>query len=88
MAEAPAAQGAPNRYRRGIAGRYGEEEQRRAAGCIGRPATGGDSFTDSESTPDGDHANVFASVNVPLFLPFPCLIRVKVPVMVSDVVSS
>ena len=38
----------PNRYRRGIAGRYGEEEQRRAAGCLGRPATGGDSFTDSE----------------------------------------
>ena len=38
----------PNRYRRGIAGGYGEEEQRRAAGCIGRPATGGDSFTDSE----------------------------------------
>src|SRR5205823_4241047 len=27
---------------------YGEEEQRRAAGCIGRPATGGDSFTASE----------------------------------------
>src|SRR3989454_6489875 len=35
--------------RRVIAGGYGEEEQHRAAGCIGRPATGGDSFTDSES---------------------------------------
>src|SRR6266702_8132174 len=34
--------------RRVIAGGYGEEEQRRAAGCIGRPATGGDSFTASE----------------------------------------
>src|SRR5439155_135033 len=33
--------------RRVIAGGYGEEEQRRAAGCIGRPATGGDSFTAS-----------------------------------------
>src|SRR5204863_6305566 len=33
--------------RRVIAVGYGEEEQRRAAGCIGRPATGGDSFTDS-----------------------------------------
>src|SRR5438093_13444914 len=30
----------PNRYRRGIAGRYGEEEQRRAAGCIGRSGDG------------------------------------------------
>src|SRR5205809_5166440 len=37
--------------RRVIAVGYGEEEQRRAAGCIGRPATGGDSFTDSEPTP-------------------------------------
>src|SRR5438034_6778956 len=35
--------------RRVIAGGYGEEEQRRAAGCLGRPATGGDSFTDSEA---------------------------------------
>src|SRR5213596_3919407 len=34
--------------RRVIAGGYGEEEQRRAAGCIGRRATGGDSFTASE----------------------------------------
>src|SRR5947207_12492452 len=33
--------------RRVIAGGYGEEGQRRAAGCIGRPATGGDSFTAS-----------------------------------------
>src|SRR5438552_16422765 len=39
---------APLTDRRRIVGRYGEEEQRRAAGCIGRPATGGDSFTTSE----------------------------------------
>src|SRR5439155_25548241 len=37
--------------------------------------------------PDGDHANVLVSVNVPPFLPFPCFNRVKAPVMVWDVVS-
>src|SRR5205823_6762938 len=47
-AEAPAEQGAPYRKWARHSGRYGEEEQRRAAGCLGRPVTGGDSFTDSE----------------------------------------
>src|SRR5205823_1155372 len=52
--ESPDRGGRPRRpprkaRRRVIAGGYGEEEQRRAAGCIGRPATGGDSFTDSEA---------------------------------------
>src|SRR5207253_721604 len=37
--------------RRVIAGGYGEEEQRRAAGCIGRRATGGNSFTASHAWP-------------------------------------
>src|SRR5437879_12807805 len=51
--ESPDRAGRPRRpprkaRRRVIAGGYGEEEQPRAAGCIGRPATGGDSFTDSQ----------------------------------------
>src|SRR5437867_10123171 len=51
--ESPDRAGRPRRpprkaRRRVIAGGYGEEEQRRAAGCIGRPATGGDSFTASK----------------------------------------
>src|SRR5947199_7153472 len=50
--ESPDRAGRPRRpprkaRRRVIAGGYGEEEQRRAAGCIGLPATGGDSFTAS-----------------------------------------
>src|SRR5205809_6261844 len=50
--ESPDRAGRPRRpqrkaRRRVIAGGYGEEEQRSAAGCIGRLATGGDSFTDS-----------------------------------------
>src|SRR5207245_8588602 len=56
--ESPDRAGRPRRpprkaRRRVIAGGYGEEEQRRAAGCIGRPATGGDSFTDSSARGGG-----------------------------------
>src|SRR5205809_2067046 len=57
--ESPDRAGRPRRpprkaRRRVIAGGCGEEEQRRAAGCIGRPATGGDSFTDSELAGGGE----------------------------------
>jgi hypothetical protein len=55
-----------------------------------RGAAPGCSRIDSNATcdPDGDHGKVWVSVNVPHFRPFPCLARVKVPVMVWDVVSS
>src|SRR5438046_6525164 len=55
--------------RRVIAGGYGEEEQRRAAGCIGRPATGGDSFTASD--PAGGEAPAVA-VDVAVFTVLDC----------------